>query len=76
MAIITKARIDRLDLAEQVLQNWEAMEALGALPSENLRMIENEIEAIAGYRDGDPDRVDKMMRQLALLADALRQQIV
>jgi hypothetical protein len=76
MITVSKARVDRLDLAEQILQNWEAMAALGAPPSENLRLIKHEIAAVASNRDDDPERADKLMRQLTLIADALRRQIV
>lgn len=70
-----KAGIDRLDLAEAVLAQWESIEALGATAAENLRLVEAEVRNLAHYRQEDPERVDDLMQRFKVLAERLRQQV-
>lgn len=68
---VTPAGIDRLELSEHVIERWEDMLALGALSSENLRLAENEIAILAGYRGENPARVDDLVKRYQAIADQL-----
>lgn len=68
------AKLDRIDMSEQVLNGWPVMLSLGATPAENLRLIENEIEALRLLTD-QPERRAALIGRYEGLAAELRQGI-
>jgi hypothetical protein len=69
--VIAKASNDRLDLSERVLAGWEGMVAMGATPTENLRLIENELAILQNMSD-EPERRARLIERYEALADGLR----
>ncbi|MFC3704458.1 hypothetical protein ACFOOL_06795 [Devosia honganensis] len=72
---VTPAGIDRIALSEQVIERWEDMLALGALSSENLRLVENEISILADYRGESPEKIDDLLNRYQAIADQLRRMV-
>jgi hypothetical protein len=68
------AKLDRIDMSEQVLNGWPVMLRLGATPAENLRLIENEIEALQALTD-QPERRAGLIERYKDLGAGLRQDI-
>lgn len=69
--MIIPAKVDRLDLAEQVLVSWEQMLAAGVLTIENLSLATSEVANLQAYRSQDLDRADDLIRRFQAIATAL-----
>jgi hypothetical protein len=71
--MLKKAEIDRLDLFDVLLDHFEEVNALGATPIENLRLIDNELIFLAQVREDDVERINRLMeRALAVRAGLMK----
>ena len=70
-----KAKIDRLEMSEQVLQSWEKMLEAGVLTVENLSLARNEVSNLQAYRHQDPEWVDDLVRRYTAIADSLASKV-
>ena len=66
------AKLDRIDMSEQVLNRWPVMLSLGATPAENLRLIENEIDALQALTEQHERRAVLIGRYEAQAAELRR----